>query len=321
MSPAQKQEAKVGGRRVRWMLAVLLAGWLLPDMASAEAGRIATGDPAAALQREYRSLLPVLAKNHFGRPLDLQSEEGGSQLKGDIHARLDHPYSEVQSALTKPEGWCEVLILHLNVKYCRVLAKGEPQGGPGELLVKAGKKEFEPLEKSHTAIFRFRLLQSSPGYFEAELNAPEGPIGTRDYRVTLSAIPVSATQTFIHLRYGYGFGAMGNMAMSAYLAGPGRNKRGFTPDGQNEDGKPDFIRGPRSIVERNCMRYYLAIAAYLDSLRLPPMGRQEARLEQWFDSTEEYALQLHEMSRAEYLNIKQRELARQQQVPPESLRE
>ena len=57
------------------------------------------------------------------------------------------------------------------------------------------------------------------------------------------------------------------------------------------------------------MRYYLAMDAYLAALAVPPEERLETRLRDWFASTEHYALQLHELDRNEYLEMKRRECA------------
>jgi hypothetical protein len=57
------------------------------------------------------------------------------------------------------------------------------------------------------------------------------------------------------------------------------------------------------------MRYYLAIDAYLAALAAPPDERLEERLRDWFDSTERYALQLHELDQNAYLEMKRRECA------------
>ena len=67
--------------------------------------------------------------------------------------------------------------------------------------------------------------------------------------------------------------------------------------------------GVRGVVERNTMRYYLAIDAYLDAPG--PQGR-EKRLGEWFDDTERYARQLHEMDRDDYLAMKRSEFQRLQ---------
>jgi hypothetical protein len=62
------------------------------------------------------------------------------------------------------------------------------------------------------------------------------------------------------------------------------------------------------VVERTAMRYYLAIDAWLQTAALEPMQRPMARLETWFDATERYPRQLHELDRATYLANKRREL-------------
>jgi len=66
------------------------------------------------------------------------------------------------------------------------------------------------------------------------------------------------------------------------------------------------------VVERNTMRYYLAIESYLGALSAPPQTRLEKRLQDWFAASERYSRQLHEMERGEYLEMKRREYQRQQ---------
>jgi hypothetical protein len=62
------------------------------------------------------------------------------------------------------------------------------------------------------------------------------------------------------------------------------------------------------------MRYYLAIDAYLDSLKAPPAQQLENRLQAWFDATERYPRQLHEVERDAYLSMKRDEVQRQAAV-------
>ena len=66
----------------------------------------------------------------------------------------------------------------------------------------------------------------------------------------------------------------------------------------------------RGVVERNTMRYYLAIDAYLDSLASPGNDQVQKRLDQWFSSTELYRRQLHELDRDDYLSMKHQEYKR-----------
>jgi hypothetical protein len=66
----------------------------------------------------------------------------------------------------------------------------------------------------------------------------------------------------------------------------------------------------RGAIERNVMRYYLAIDAHLASLSAAPQQQLEKRLETWFDSSERYARQLHEMDRSQYIAMKRDEYGR-----------
>ncbi|MBC7391765.1 MAG: hypothetical protein H7340_00405, partial [Variovorax sp.] len=87
----------------------------------------------------------------------------------------------------------------------------------------------------------------------------------------------------------------------------GSDKVGFTVTGKNGKGEPDYIGGVRGVVERNTMRYYLAIDAYLDA---PSPQQQDQRTAAWFDATEQYALQLHEMPKDDYVAMKRSEYRR-----------
>jgi hypothetical protein len=68
----------------------------------------------------------------------------------------------------------------------------------------------------------------------------------------------------------------------------------------------------RGVVERNTMRYYLAIEAFLGALSELPQAQLEKRLHDWFAAVERYPLQLHEMEQGAYLDMKRREYRRQQ---------
>jgi hypothetical protein len=89
---------------------------------------------------------------------------------------------------------------------------------------------------------------------------------------------------------------------------------GFTQTHQPPQTTPDYISGMRGVVERNTMRYYLAIDAYLDSLASPEKDQVQKRLDQWFSSTELYRRQLHELDRDEYLSMKNQEYARMKRL-------
>jgi hypothetical protein len=64
-------------------------------------------------------------------------------------------------------------------------------------------------------------------------------------------------------------------------------------------------------VERNTMRYYLAIESFLGALSAPPQKRFEKRLHDWFAASERYPRQLHELEQTQYLDMKRNEHSRQ----------
>ena len=128
--------------------------------------------------------------------------------------------------------------------------------------------------------------------------SPKGLRSSR-LRIAVSAIPIDKGRTFLHLSYSYGYGLAGRVAMQAYLATAGANKAGFTS------------KGLRGAVERNAMRYYLAIDAYLDTLDAPQAQRTDKRINQWFSATERYPRQLREMDRGTYVAMKRQDYGAQ----------
>jgi len=280
----------------------VVSGCALAALLAAGAARADTpADPAAAqLLARHASLAPKLAHNDFGRPLALESKEEPRRVSGDVYAVIDYPFDTVSRTFRNPRSWCEVLILHLNTKFCR--ASGDT------LSVRMGRKNASDLDDAYALRFAFQAEAPKPGYVAARASSPSGPLGSRDYVITMQAMPLPDGRSFMRLHYSYAFGAAAKLATRGYLATSGSGKVGFTRQGDK------YVRGLRGAVERNAMRYYLAVEAYLGSLDASP-GRQFAtRIERWFDATERYARQLREMDRGTYLSMKQREYARQQEL-------
>ena len=265
-------------------------------------------DPAVALQARYTELTERLQHSLFPQPLVVESVEGRSAARGDVYAIVDHPVAVVSEALTEPVNWCDALLLHLNVKYCHPLAGGET----ARLAVALGKKIDQPLNRTYRVEFVYGVAASRPDYVDIALYARKGPLGTGNYRIALEAVGLENDQTFIHLEYSYTFGFIGRLAMKMYLSGGGRGKVGFSTIGDPDDPEPQFIEGSRAALERNAVRYYLAIDAYLGSLSAPVPDRFEDSLERWFSATELYPRQLYEVDRDAYFTMKRREYLRQQ---------
>jgi hypothetical protein len=272
--------------RIPALLALLALGYASPLLIAGQ------GEPGAApLKQKYEQIKPRLEKSAFGRPLHLDAADDSGHMSGDVYAVLEHPFRRVSEGLVKASQWCEVLTLPFNVQRC------EP--GAQSLKLYVGRTPKSPIEEATQLDFNYSVPSRSNDLVQVRLAAPSGPAGTRDYLITFAATPLDDKRTLVHMHYGYAYGTMSRMAMQTYLSTSGADKVGFT----SENGR--LVGGTRGVMERNTMRYFLAIDAYLDSLAGAPDGRKRARLVKWHSATERYAKQLKEMPRAEYLALKE----------------
>lgn len=265
-------------------------------------------DPAVSLRTHYEELRVQLDNSSLQPGLYLESIERSRMLQGDIYALVDYPYGTVSTAFLNPENWCEALILHLNIKYCRA---GIRDARP-VLSVAIGKKIDQPLSDTYRIEFAYSVTASTADYMQVNLNAKKGPVGTKNHLIALEIVAMDGERAFVHVQYSYTNGFFSNLATNIYLGSSGKDKVGFTRIDPANDGQPTFIGGLRGAAERNTMRYYLAIDAYLSALSIPPPDRFEESAKRWFDATERYARQLHEVDRDTYLSMKRSEYLRQQ---------
>ncbi len=293
----------------RWAASACLLASLGAGFVHAQAPAGDTG--AAALQAKHTALASQLARNQFQRPLVMDSTESAHAVSGSAYAVIKYPYNTVLAAFKDPETWCEVLILHLNTKHC----SADKDSRPATMSVTVGKKTPQELKDAHALTFSFTPASARADYLAVRLNAPKGPLGTHDYRIDLEAVPVDGDKTFMHLRYSYGYGITSRLAMQAYMATVASSKIGFSEVAGENGGARGPVGGMRGAVERNTMRYYLAIDAYLASLAVPASQQFEKRLQHWFDATERYPRQLHEIDKTAYLSMKRSEYKRQQTTP------
>ena len=150
--------------------------------------------------------------------------------------------------------------------------------GGTRLNLAVGKKFDQPAGDAQQLEFTFRVAASTPDYLQVRLAAAEGPMGTHNYRIRLEAVPIDGRKTFIHMSYAYGYGFAARMATNIYLSTVGSRKVGFSSQGKTADGKPDYVGGVPGLIERNTMRYYLAIDAYLGAYAAPPGEQVEKRI-------------------------------------------
>jgi hypothetical protein len=292
------------------MLMRIVATVLLCAGVTLAHARATDANSAGSLGAKYAELRSQLSNNQFQKPLYLESSESPDSVAGDVYAVIDHPFATAAAALSGAGDWCEIMLLPFNTKACRV-----SNGDQGSVLnVRIGRKHDQPVDQAYRVQFSHRVAAQTSEYLQVHLGAEQGPLGTRNYRILLEAVPVEKGRTFIHLSYSYGFGTMGKLAMQAFLGTTGKDKVGFTVTGKQPDGQPQHVGGMRGVVERNSMRYYLAIEAFLGALSAPPEAQLEKRLRDWFAATERYPRQLHEMEQTAYLEMKRKE--HQQQAKP-----
>ena len=287
------------------LAAALLA--FMPGAGAALAPPAAGPDDASgagALRARFGELRGELERSPFGRPLWLASRDGDHVLRGDVYAVLDEPFARVEGAFRDAAQWCDVLVLPFNTKRC----EAQPRADASRLSIFIAKRKDSGPDDTYRIDFRYRAQAAQRDYMRAALRADSGPLGTHDYRIALEAAAAPDGHALLHLSYSYAYGVMSQVAMRAYLATAGADKVGFSVEGRDGDGRPGLVGGMRGVMERNTMRYFLAVEAYLQSLRAPPQAREERRLEAWFDATERFPKQLHEMDRRQYLAMKHREL-------------
>ena len=290
--PLRRTSPRVHAAAIRvFQFALAVALCAIGTTAAAETGS------ATTLKAAYSAQRSEIENSKFGRPLQLKSQESANALQGDILAVLDQPFEKVRSALAEPRHWCDILILHPNVKDCRSL------GTEPAMAVKLGRGEVD-------VRFGYTAVASNADYLDVRLDSPTGPFGTTDYRIRLEAAPLDANRTILHLAYSHGYGAQAKLAMQAYFNTLGRGKVGFTVLDKNAQGKPVYVSDLRGGLERNAMRYYASIESYLNALSAPAAQQLEKRLQNYYAYTERYPLQLQE--EPGYLDLKRKEATRVQ---------
>lgn len=258
-----------------WTLALGMA----LAVASAPAAATIAGS-AEALRQAWTPSEPSASPSPtLAGGLRIESSQTSDVLTGRLLGVMERPFAEVQAAVADPAGWCAVLILDPNIHACR----------PAAHTVEVA------LGESATAVtFEFTRPIRGSAYAQSRLNAPDGPLGTRDYAIGLEATPLDATRTLVQITFSQRFGWAARMAMAAYFTTAGRKKVGFTVVDRDAEGRPVYVGDLRGGIERNLARYFLAVEAHAASRAVPPAQQPEARVRTWLAGTERFPTQLRE---------------------------
>lgn len=279
----------------------LLLFGVLSLLLSGAAFAVEKSHPEEALLREvYDGNQAKLANNSFGLPLFLESFSQDGRADVDVYGVFDASFGSVVDALSVPGSWCDIAALHPNVKACTY------QGQPDAWLLTfyLGRKFYQPPEAARQIIYHFRNAARRQGYLDIVLAANAGPFGTKDHHIRFEALPLDEDRTFVHVGYGYRDTLALRLATEGYFSTLGSGKVGFTVTGTNRKGEPVYIGGSRGAVERNAVRYYFAIQAFMSSLHYPAGSRFSRRIDEWYELTNRYRKQLFELDKKDYLEFK-----------------
>ena len=288
------------------LMDVFMAGLLAVSMAAlmmATTAAMAADSPAAGHGREEHQqverLLQAGAVAPFGRPMSMSSKAETNAVSGELLAIAERPLRDIAAALHDAASWCAVLVLHINNKGCEV-----SHGSAGEhIALKVARRYDQPVDRAVELNFAYRMVEATPELLSARLEAARGPFGTSEYLITLHASPAGEGRSLVRLAYAYRQTTLTGWAMDLYLSTFGRGKVGFS-GAHPGTAAPPYVGGVRGILERNLMRYFLAIEAAAATPHATDAEAYKRRLADWFDGTERYPAQLHEVERETYLNLK-----------------
>jgi hypothetical protein len=277
--------------------------WCAPVHSAQSAG------PAyGILLDKCREIETKTAGGKYSVPICIESSEEGDVFRGEVYGIIEHPFRTVQDALKAPSNWCDMVSVHYNIKACTWGRSADQYF----LTFYSGPKTYQAPEDAYQLDLDFRVIEDTSAYLKLVLTAVEGPFGTKDYRIEFEAMPTEKGKTIAHFSYSYRSGFSARLAIKIYYQTIAYNKVGFTVIRSDEQGNPVYVGGTRGMIERNAVRYYLAIRAYFDTLLYPGDERFKQRISRWYDLTDRYRRQLFELSKADYLRCKKKE--RQNQI-------
>lgn len=163
------------------------------------------------------------ASSAFGAALLISSHESSGALDGQVRAIIDVPFTVLHDAMKSPETWCEILVLHINTQRCTYRPGDEPK-----LVLAIARKRSNAIEKPQILDMFWKLVRSDAAHLSIVLHAPNGPLGTSNYRIGFAAIPLDARRSFVVLDYACQFSQLARLGMLAYLSTVASGKVGFS---------------------------------------------------------------------------------------------
>lgn len=258
----------------------------------------------ADMQSRYKDYL--VAREAESLPFTLSSTEKKGIVSVGVTTFIpDIPFELFAERLSMVSEWCEFVPLHLNIKAC----KFDVKDGQTRLGFYVGVKGHLTPDEADLLVLDFDA-KVEDSVLLIEFTSESGPYGSSDIAFEFRAIEGDGG-VYLEFDLASRPGLMEGLA-KLYLATVARNKVGFSVVGKTWTGDIKYVGGQRGGSERNIVRYLLAIQTYFETLDIKPEDeRYRQRLEHWFDYTEKYKRQLHEMDKETYMSIKLRERSNQ----------
>lgn len=255
------------------------------------------------LINNYRKIEKDPEMNCSAIPFYPESSVSNNASHVDICGTIEYPFNVVKNELQSPANWCDILLLHTNVRACTY----KKMNDTWLLTIYNVNKSSDPLKDADQLEFEYHPSVQQPGYFDFALAARVGPFSSKDIRFGLEAIPLDKGRTFIHLRYSISYSSLGYFVMKSYFSIFDHGRVGFSIIGADSEGNPVYVSGLRSKIERDVVLHYLSIPAYMNTLNVPAKQRFDKRIRQWYDLTSQYKRQFFEIEKEGYLFSKKQD--------------
>jgi hypothetical protein len=262
---------------------------------------------AESLIAIYHQIQERITKSPLVLPIHLETRVENNFSEVDIYGVVDYPFATIQKEFSKPRDWCDMIILHPNIRACTY--SGTDSGWV--LTLHNVNRYDQTITEAYQLYFKYNIISGTQSYVDMSMVADKGPFNSSDHKFRIRAAALDGKRSFVHLSYSYRYSPLQYIAIKSYIALFGTKRAGFSVESFTEENGPVYVSGVKGSIERNVMRYYLAILAYFDALKYPPEQRFEKRLSGWINLSDRYQRQFPRIEHTKYFENKRADLKNQ----------
>ncbi len=253
------------------------------------------------LMEKYEQIERDRHYHSFGFLVESSVNKNGCDV--ELYGTTQHPFSRLSDELRSPDNLCHILLLHPNVRGCAY----QKINGASVLTVHQVNKFDRPLKDAYIIKYKYQVIAQDSQLLSLLLSADRGPFQTKDHQFSLKAIPLGKDTTLIKIGYSFRYGPGSYLLIKSYFAVWGNRMIGFSKPARQSGPGNVYVRGLRGATERNIVRYYLAIIAYMDTVNDQEDQRFQDRINRWYDLTTRYKKQLYFADKDRYVALKRRD--------------